>query len=551
MTQPKSKIKREMRRIARQQLGFDALYPGQEEALQHVLAGRDTLVVMPTGSGKSAIYQIAAYHLPGPTVVVSPLIALQKDQVESINEELEVGVAAAIKSTLSAGARNEALGALQEQSVEFLFLAPEQLQNEEVMQELCQAQPSLFVVDEAHCISEWGFDFRPDYLRLHDAIEALGHPTVLALTATAAPTVREEIITRLAMHAPEVVVQGFDRPNIWLGVRIFSDEEAKRRACVEEVVAAQKPGLLYVATRKHAEEMAADLEKLEVKAACYHAGIKASERQAIQDAFMAGELDVVVATTAFGMGIDKPDVRFVFHYDIPGSLDAYYQEIGRGGRNGDAARALLFYRPEDLGVQRFFAGSGQVDADQVEQLLQVIQEHDGNVTVKTLQAETDLSQTKLTTALSRLESVGALEFQPSGEVALVDEQLDLAEIAMRASDAHERHQRVQQSRVEMMRAFAELHDCRREFLLNYFGEAYDSPCDNCDNCEAGRVQAPEESHPFPLNSRVVHSQWGEGLIMRYEGEKITVLFDEVGYKTLALDVVLESNLLAPTESPTE
>jgi ATP-dependent DNA helicase RecQ len=545
MDQQKSKITRQIRRIARQQLGFEKLHPGQETALHHVLAGRDTLAVMPTGAGKSAIYQIAAVQLPGPTVVISPLIALQKDQVESINQELEVGVAAAINSTLSQGARADALGGLQENIVEFLFLAPEQFQNEEIIEELKQAKPSLFVIDEAHCVSEWGYDFRPDYLRLGAAIEALGHPTILALTATAAPTVREEIVQRLGMHEPAIVVQGFDRPNIWLGVRIFGDEEAKRRACLQEVVEVEKPGLLYTATRKHAEEMTSDLCQQEVNAAFYHAGMKASERDSIHAAFMAGEIDVVVATTAFGMGIDKRDVRFVFHYDIPGSLDSYYQEIGRCGRDGEPARALLFYRPEDLGLQRFFAGGGQIEPDQIEQVLQTIQAKSGAITLDALQKEVDLSQTKLTTALSRLEAIGIIEIQVNGEITLLEMPDDSAEASLQAAEAQQRHQRLQKSRIEMMRAYAEVHDCRREFLLNYFGEAYTPPCGNCDNCEAGRIQEPEESHPFPLNSPVVHSEWGEGLVMRYEGDKITVLFDEVGYKTLALDVVLENALLMP------
>lgn len=545
MDQQRGKITRQIRRIARQQLGYDKLFPGQEEALHYLLSGRDTLVVMPTGSGKSAIYQIAAAHMPGPTVVVSPLIALQKDQVEHINEELEVGAAAVLNSTLSTRERNETLDGLQEALVEFLFLAPEQFQNEEVLEELKKAKPSLFVVDEAHCISEWGYDFRPDYLRMKPVIEALGHPTILALTATAAPTVREEIIERLGMEDTAIVVKGFDRPNIWLGVRIFGDEASKWRACVDEVVAAEKPGLIYAATRKHAEDLAADLCQRNVNAAFYHAGMKAAERERIHNAFMANEIDVVVATTAFGMGIDKPDVRFIFHYDIPGSLDSYYQEIGRCGRDGKPARALLFYRPEDLGLQRFFAGGGQIEADQVEQMIQVLQKANEPVTTATLREETELSQTMLTIALSRLHALGVVDMQSNGEVSLATTPDASSAISEAAVEAHERHQRHQQSRVEMMRAFAEVHDCRREFLLNYFGEGYTPPCDNCDNCEIGRVKEPEESHPFPISSRVTHSEWGEGLVMRYEGDKITVLFDTVGYKVLALDIVMENTLLSP------
>ena len=210
---------------------------------------------------------------------------------------------------------------------------------------------------------------------------------------------------------------------------------------------------------------------------------------------------------------------------------------------GDPAQAMLFYRPEDLSLQRFFAGSGQIEPDQVEQVLQLIKKKSKPVTTKRLQEKVDLSQTKLTTALSRLAALGFIDIHPNGELSLIIEPDDAAEVSVTAAQAHERHQRLQKSRVEMMRAFAEVHDCRREFLLNYFGESYTPPCANCDNCEAGRIQEPEQSHPFPLNSRVAHRQWHEGLVMRYEGDKITVLFDEEGYKTLALDVVLENDLL--------
>jgi ATP-dependent DNA helicase RecQ len=201
-----------------------------------------------------------------------------------------------------------------------------------------------------------------------------------------------------------------------------------------------------------------------------------------------------------------------------------------------------------LSLQRFFAGGGQIEADQVEQVFHAIQKKPELVEIKALQEEVELSQTKLTIALSQLEAMGIVKIQPNGEVAILSEPQDPMEVSLAATEAQERHQRLKKSRVEMMRNFAELHDCRREFLLNYFGEAYTPPCGNCDNCEAGRIQAEEAEHPFPLNSRVTHSQWGEGVVMRYEGDKLTVLFNEMGYKTLALDVVLENELLTTLNS---
>src|SRR3954465_12052073 len=264
-------------RAAREVFGFDELRPGQAEAVQSVLGARDTLAVMSTGYGKSAIYQVAALLIPGPTVVVSPLIALQRDQVEELQRE-RAGGAAAVSSFEAAGARREALDELAEGDLEFLFLSPEQLSNEEVLADVADAQPSLFVVDEAHCISEWGHDFRPDYLKLGAVAEAVGRPPILALTATASPPVREEILERLEMPDADVLVRGFDRPNIWLGVERFHEGHAKRRALIERVRDEPKPGIVYSATRKLAEELAAELRDAGVEAEHYHGGMNKSAR---------------------------------------------------------------------------------------------------------------------------------------------------------------------------------------------------------------------------------------------------------------------------------
>jgi ATP-dependent DNA helicase RecQ len=541
----------EIRRIARDEFGYDTLRAGQEAAMRSVLDGRDTLAVMPTGSGKSAIYQIAALLLPGPAIVISPLIALQRDQVQSI-EENGAGNAALLNSTLSAAERRETIADLGEHRVHFLFLAPEQFGSGEVLDRLRAAKPALVVVDEAHCVSEWGHDFRPDYLKLGGVIESLGHPTVLALTATAAPPVRAEIVERLGMREPRVIVQGFDRPNIWLGVERFDDEQAKQQALIERVVGAEKPGIIYAATKKRAEEIAADLRARGIDAAAYHAGMRAAERDATQEAFMADEIAVIVATTAFGMGIDKPNVRFVFHAEISDSVDTYYQEIGRAGRDGATARAILFYRPEDLGLRRFFAGSAQVDADQIAQVAEAVACHDGPVDPTAVRAETGLSQSKLTAALSRLEDVGAVETLPDGAVEAAAPIADVAAVAEEAARLQHAHHQVDQSRIEMMRGYAELRDCRRTYILNYFGEGTDGPCGFCDTCAAGAAGEQTGDGPFPLNSRVAHAEWGDGTVMRYEGEKITVLFDTVGYKSLALPLVLERGILRASgtnESP--
>ncbi len=532
---------KDIHRVARDDFGYAELKPGQEEAISSILAGRDTLAVIPTGGGKSAIYQIASALLDGPTVVISPLIALQRDQVEAI-EGMDVGGAAVVNSTEGKGEREDAIEGFREHDVNFLFMAPEQFNDETLLDELREAKPALFVVDEAHAVSEWGHDFRPDYLRLGAVIEALGHPTVLALTATASPPTRDDIVRQLGMHDPAVVVRGFDRPNIWLGVERYHDERAKRDALLEGVEAAERPGIVYAATKKHAEEIAEDLRERGIRAAHYHAGMPAKARRETQDDFMNDDIEVIVATIAFGMGIDKSNVRFVFHYDISDSIDSYYQEIGRAGRDGEPARALLFYRPEDLALHRFFAGGGKVDIEEMETVARAVDEAEGPVSPGDLRDETELSAAKVSTAVTRLEEAGMIETLSTGE--LVEERhVDIEGAAVEAVESEERYREFERSRIDMMRGYAEEYGCRREYILNYFGEAYDAPCGNCDNCEAGHgVQSAEEA-VFPINTRVVHQTLGPGLVERYEGDTMVVLFDEGGYKMLATDLVVGTGVL--------
>jgi ATP-dependent DNA helicase RecQ len=530
-----------MRQIAREQFGFDGLTPGQEEAIGALVEGHDTLAILPTGAGKSAIYQIAGLMLSGPTVVISPLIALQQDQVESI-AALGMAEAAAVNSSARVSERRETFAELTDGKLDFLFLAPEQFKRSETLERLQAVRPALFVVDEAHCLVEWGHDFRPDFLRLGAVIEALGHPRILALTATAAPLVREEIIKRLGFQKTRVIVRGFDRPNIWFGVRRFDDEPSKWNALLDEVGQADKPGIVYAATHKHVDDLTLRLGERGLKAAAYHGGLPDRERESAQQRFMMDELDVIVATNAFGLGIDKPNVRFVFHADISDSVDSYYQEAGRAGRDGEPARALLFYRPEDLGLRRFFAGGATLDAEDVEQVAEAVGDHDGPIELAELKDETGLKQGVVVGALTNLEESGAVERLANGEVVVVEMPANLTSLAAEAVEREEQRRSIEQSRIEMMRDYAEVRDCRRQFLLNYLGEAYEGPCGACDNCDDG-VRADPAIEPFPLETRVRHAKWGEGTVMRYEGDKMTVLFDTEGYKTLDTELVLGSDLL--------
>ena len=545
-----------MLRLASERLGFDGLRPGQLESIESVVDGRDTLCVMSTGSGKSAIYQLAGMLIDGPTVVVSPLIALQQDQMEAVDSHTDGLEAATLNSTLSLRQRGELLEDVKDERIEFVLLAPEQLANEEVLDRLRSSGVSLFVVDEAHCVSQWGHDFRPDYLRVGPAIEALGHPPVLALTATAAPPVRDEILELLGMRQPNVVVKGFDRPNLRLEVERFHDAKKKHGALVERVIeatgAARTPGIVYCATKRAAEELAAELRDRGVRAEMYHGGLSAKKRERRQKAFMeTDEIDVMVATIAFGMGIDKPDIRFVFHHDVSDSVDSYYQEIGRAGRDGEPAEAVLFYRPQDLGLRRFFA-SGGVNSDEILQVAGALLERRGAVRPIEVAEHLPLSDTKIATAVRHLVDAGFAVVEDDGAVRGVRDGVNLGQAVEQAAEAEEHRQAFDRSRLEMMRSYAEAQGCRRTFLLGYFGESYEPPCRNCDVCvEKGDGVRVATAAPFGIGDRVTHGTWGTGTIGQIEDDQITVTFDTVGYKTLALDLVLERGLLSQQEEPAD
>ncbi len=514
--------------------GYEQLRAGQAEAMASLVAGRDVLLVLPTGAGKSAVYQIPAVILRRPTVVVSPLIALQRDQVAALQEVGGQTRAHAVSSAASQGQRRAAFADMRAGQAEFLFLAPEQLANDEVLARVRALRPSFVAVDEAHCVSAWGHDFRPDYLRLGEFLDALGHPRVVALTATAAPPVREDIVERLHLRDPHVIVRGFAPSNIALGVvRVMSDAE-KREAVLLRAAAEVKPGVVYTGTRREAEEYAAAVAELGLAAAAYHGGLRTAVRNEVQHAFMGGELDVIVATSAFGMGIDKPDIRFVLHATVPDSPDSYYQETGRAGRDGKAAHAVLFYRPEDLGLRRFFA-SAMPDAGDIEVVADALVREE-RVTRRRLGEITGFGPRKLGRILNLLSEV-----EPT-------QRRNPPEASRRAVAVAESHRRLEQSRIEMMRRYAETTGCRRQFLLGYFGEHLPEPCGNCDTCRAGAGEAVDQPRRplFPLQSRVRHPEFGTGMVMSYDTDpdRVTVLFDEAGYRTLALAAVRDHALLA-------
>jgi ATP-dependent DNA helicase RecQ len=510
--------------------------------MRAVLRRRDALVVLPTGAGKSAIYQIPAVLLPGPTVVISPLLALQQDQIAALNERDDRAVRAVrVSSAETPNQQREAIQALREGRAEFLFITPEQLSDPSRQEEVRSLRPGLVAVDEAHCISAWGHDFRPDYLALGEMIEAIGRPPVLALTATASPPVRDDIISRLRLRKPEIHVSGLDRRNLMLEVAYCPDEDYRWRRLTALLDTGAAPGIVYVATRKAAEELSEKLRDAGYQAEFYHGGMAAGLREQRHEDFTADRIDIMVATSAFGMGIDKPNIRFVAHVALPDSPDSYFQEIGRAGRDGEPAQALLLWRSEDEAIQRFFSG-GSPDLVELRELAAALRTKP--MTKTALKSATGLGPRKLGQYLGLLEQVGAAVAGAGNKMTVPTFAPLPAAAAQAAVDEYERQQTVTRSRTDMMRSFAETTNCRSQLLLAYFGETLKHQCGHCDNDLTGEsVDTSVGDEPFPIHSKVTHGEWGAGTVMNYEEDKMTVLFDEVGYKTLSVPVVIENELL--------
>ncbi len=518
--------------LARRRFGFDQLRPGQLRAVEALAVGRDVLAVLPTGGGKSAIYELAGLLRSGPTVVVSPLIALQDDQLAHLHA---AGLSAIVlNSQQSAGARAAALIASCHSGT-FIFLSPEQLVNKETRHALQRARPGLFVVDEAHLISQWGHDFRPDYMLLGAQAEAVGAPARLALTATAAPPVRQEIGRRLGLRDPAVVMGNLDRPHIELSVRHVRTIPDKQRELVRAAGELAGSGIVYTATHADAQAAHDALASAGEQVTLYHAGLSGRERRDAMTAFLDGSARIVAATVAFGMGIDKPDVRWVLHADPPPSLDAYYQELGRAGRDGKPSYARLVYRTEDFATARHLATRGVSDTAVARVAAALATDQ-----------RVELGPRQQTAAAIRLVDLGAATWQADGGVRWTG-TIGVA-AALEASEAETRRENeVERSRLEMMRRYAEHTGCRRSFLLSYFGQDYPGPCGNCDN-DLAHVEVAQVDAPFAVGARVASERWGEGTVQRYDGDQLTVLFDEHGYRDLLVPLVLERGLLRPASS---
>jgi len=478
----------------RSHFGFDNFRQGQEEAIQSLLSGQHTLVVMPTGAGKSLIYELSALQLPGLTLIISPLIALMKDQVDSLARHNIP--ATFINSTLPTGEQDRRLKKLAAGDYRLVYIAPERLRSAPFLAAVRRQKISLFAIDEAHCISEWGHDFRPDYFHLSTARATLGYPLTVALTATATLQVQDDILARLGLAEACRVVTGFNRPNLFFDVRYTSDLPAKLGALQRTTTLFDHgTAIVYVGTRRDAEEVAEFLRQVvQIRAEHYHAGLEASERSRIQEDFLDGDLPVVVATNAFGMGIDRPDVRQVIHYSLPGSLEAYYQEAGRAGRDGEPARAVLLYTPQDRALQEFFIENSAITPDELRSMYNLVR-GEAWLTIEDFSRLTGQPEVKVRLGLAALERAGSLE-------RLGDEGLRMllrcgtwdVQAIQAGIDRSEEHQRHRKAQLERMIAYAETNACRRRILLEYFGDhiqAIVDPC--CDNCQVQHPPPPPAS----------------------------------------------------------
>ena len=484
--------------------GHDGFLDGQDEVIEKIVSGRDGLVVMPTGGGKSLCYQLPALCFEGVTLVISPLIALMKDQVDALEAS---GIAATlINSSVPWDEQRERLNGMKRGDWKLVYVAPERFRAESFLRALDGVEVSLFAVDEAHCLSQWGHDFRPDYMRLGQALEAVGRPQCVALTATATPVVRADIQKVLGLKDAFEVVSGFARPNLSFSITGV-DKAAQKYTRIREILEAHRTGIIYCATRKKVEQVSETLSSWGKQVIAYHGGMSDEERQAAQNSFLSRKADVAVATNAFGMGIDRSDVRFVIHFELPGSIEAYYQEAGRAGRDGEAAVCELLFNHADKRTQEFFIDGANPSAETIRSIYRFLQEKADDAFEVRLRID-DIAEgvgvrnsMSVSSSLAVLVRSGWIErFDIPGKRVrgtrlkrpdVLPEALDLNDAALAEKDRRDR------DKLEEIIRLCYGRSCRQQWIMEYFGEEGAGTCGACDICRddgGDKLEPTSEEH---------------------------------------------------------
>jgi len=496
--------------------GFEDFREGQREVISSILEGKDAVVVMPTGSGKSLCYQLPAMILDGVTLVVSPLIALMKDQVDALRAR---GLPATfINSSISDSEQHARIESLRRREHKLVYIAPERFRSSRFNAALQQIPISLVAVDEAHCISTWGHDFRPDYLRLRSVIKSLGQVQTLALTATATPYVRSDIVQQLGLNRPQTFVSGFDRPN--LSIEVIHTEKERQKISLIRTLARQIPGsgIIYASTRKAVEQVGNKLKALDLGVSIYHAGLSDGMRIKAQDDFMSGRTQMIVATNAFGMGIDKPDIRFVVHYQMPGSIEAYYQEIGRAGRDGLPSTCVLLFNYADKNTHDFFIEGSYPDISIIKQVYDSLAATELRrielSTAELARRTGESNEMAVQSALYILERAGHIQrtapalnrgargAQQGRSIIMLD-SVPATKLRVDPADVSRRGE-LERRKLRAMIDFCYTDHCYRAHILNYFGDRKsERRCGTCGNCKPKTASAPILSAPVDTSSRTL------------------------------------------------